>query len=149
MFVAVPKEEYSKVSLYLAGVALFGKSMSSLTSQLLCDFASMTYLQLHYLSLASVCLAILISSFIPSPGYIASRKNSVYPTPSSDNSDPLSYDRSHTWRESYYEMIKNAYKKAKLSYGSAQTRRWAYWAIVSTTLFYMVSLILSNYTVCN
>lgn len=127
------------MSLYLSGASLLGKSVSSLLSQILYDYASVTYLELNYLSLASVSVAILISFFIRSPQYIKSRSSTINPTSTQNDTNPSLFDSRPTWLENCRENFIMVLKKVKLSYGSAQTRRWAYWAIVSTTLYYMVS----------
>ena len=48
---------------------LLGRALSAFASQLLHDIASVSFLNLHYVSLSSVCVAALLSLMIPSPQY--------------------------------------------------------------------------------
>ena len=133
MFVAVTKENYSKASLYLAGSSLLGRSLSSFSCQILHDYAEVSFLQLNYLSLGSVSIALVLALLIPPPEKLE-RYATLLPTSSSETLDE---------NISVLQRIKTKFDTIKeniyLSYKSEQTRRWAYWAVVTSTLYFMVS----------
>ena len=138
VFVAVTKEEYSTVSLYLAGSTLFGRSMSSFASQILHDYAGISFMQLNYISLASVSLALILALVIPAPlHFVGSNENSTI-QPSSDQ-DQLILDDDISMLQKVKEKFVRGKTNVMLSYKSLQTRRWAYWAIVTSALYFMVS----------
>ena len=65
IYAAVSVTHFKKVTSYVRAVRLFGQSMASLLGQVLISTHAMSYLQLNYISLASVCLACVISLFLP------------------------------------------------------------------------------------
>ena len=139
VFVAVTKERYSTVSFYLAGATLLGRSMSSFASQILHDYAEISFLQLHYISLASVSLALLLALLIPAPQFTIGLNNGSAIQPSVSDTDNLFVDGNISNLQKVKECLNRGKTNIFLSYKSIQTRRWAYWAIVSSALYFMVS----------
>ena len=139
VFVAVTKERYSTVSFYLAGATLLGRSMSSFASQILHDHAEISFLQLHYISLASVSLALLLALLIPAPQFSIGLNDGSAIQPSASDQDKLIVDENISHVQKVKEGLQRGKTNIFLSYKSVQTRRWAYWAIVSSALYFMVS----------
>lgn len=137
VFVAVSKSDYSKVSLFVAGSALLGRSMSSFTSQLLYEYGHVSFLELNYISLGSVSLAFILSLFIQPPRYLEPK---ITPTiqPSTDE-HPLILDGDISTLHRVKEILTSTKNKIVLSYKNVQTRRWAYWAICTSAIYFMVS----------
>ena len=138
VFAAVRKEEYCKVSLYLSGATLLGRSLSSFSSQLLYEYASISLWQLNCISLGSVFLALVLSLFIPLPMQFKVASMSKASLNPSCNDDQHILDRELSLKEKLVEKAIQFYQDAVSSYKSSQTKRWAYWAIVSTSFYFMV-----------
>ena len=65
IYAAVSVTHFKKVTSYVRAIRLFGQSMSSLLGQVLISTGALGYLELNYISLASVSLACIISLFLP------------------------------------------------------------------------------------
>lgn len=65
IYAAVSVTHFKKVTSYVRAIRLFGQSMASLLGQLLISTGALGYLELNYVSLASVSLACVISLFLP------------------------------------------------------------------------------------
>ena len=117
--------------------------MSSFASQILHDYANVSLLQLNYISLASVSLAFTLALVIPAPHYIVglNESSTVQPSSSGDQ-DHLILDDDIGVFLRIKEKLNRGKINVMLSYKSVQTRRWAYWAIVTSALYFMVSSLL-------
>lgn len=65
IYAAVSSRYFKKVTSYVRAIRLFGQSMSSLLGQVLVSTGVFGYLELNYISLASVSVACVISLFLP------------------------------------------------------------------------------------
>ena len=131
VFVAVAKADYSKVSLYLSVSTLLGRATSSFTSQLLHDLGSVSFLSLTWISLVSVSIATILALAIPAPRYLEIR-DAWEPDPLLPNAeDPSFWDKTRA-------RLRKVRQDVVVSYKSAQTRRWSYWAVVCSLLYFMI-----------
>ncbi|VFV32476.1 thiamine transporter 2-like [Lynx pardinus] len=67
IYSVVSPEHYQKVSGYCRSVTLVAYTVASVLAQLLVSLASLSYFHLNVISLASVCVALLFSLFLPMP----------------------------------------------------------------------------------
>ncbi|XP_045337518.1 thiamine transporter 2 isoform X2 [Leopardus geoffroyi] len=67
IYSVVSPEHYQKVSGYCRSVTLVAYTAASVLAQLLVSLASLSYFYLNVISLASVCVALLFSLFLPMP----------------------------------------------------------------------------------
>ena len=65
IYAAVSVRHFKRVTSYVRAIRLFGQSMASLLGQVLISTGALGYLELNYISLASVSLACVISLFLP------------------------------------------------------------------------------------
>ncbi|PSN41002.1 Thiamine transporter 2 [Blattella germanica] len=86
IYAQVDKEHYQKVTSHTRTAFLFGRALSGIVSQILVSSGAMDYHQLHFISLAAVCLATLWSFCLPPV------KHSIYfyrENNNNDNTDEL------------------------------------------------------------
>ncbi|XP_040306739.1 thiamine transporter 2-like isoform X1 [Herpailurus yagouaroundi] len=67
IYSVVSPEHYQKVSGYCRSITLVAYTVASVLAQLLVSLASLSYFHLNVISLASVCVALLFSLFLPMP----------------------------------------------------------------------------------
>lgn len=65
IYTAVPVKRYKQVTSYLRAIRLFGQSTSALLGQVLVSTNAFNYLQLNYISLASVSVACVFALLLP------------------------------------------------------------------------------------
>lgn len=66
LYALVQPEHFRKVTSFTRAAVLLGRMMSGVVGQLLISLHITGYLELNYISLASVCIALIISSMLPS-----------------------------------------------------------------------------------
>jgi hypothetical protein len=113
--------------------------MSSFASQILHDYANISFLQLNYVSLASVSVAFVLALLIPAPRYLVGSNENSSILHSGSDQDQLILDEDISILQRIKEKVQTGRMNVILSYKSVQTRRWAYWAIVTSALYFMVS----------
>ena len=124
IYAAVDREYYQLVTSYTRAAVLVGRMMSGVVGQLLISLQVTDYLTLNYISLASICIACVITLFLP--------KASGNVFGSDTRSDPSSEEQQTSCFSSWKGTICVMFRDFKLCYSDKELLRWSLWWAFAT-----------------
>lgn len=135
IYSAVSSRYFKKVTSYVRAIRLFGQSMSSLLGQVLVSTGVVGYLELNYISLASVSVACVISLFLPNVFNCSTLCRSKKQQAESDESTTLLSQPSNEL-DSCFQWIKEAFLNRARDFARfycvPSLLKWSIWWALAT-----------------
>ena len=131
IYAAVSQDHYQKVTSYTRAAVLTGRMMAGVLGQILISLQITNYLALNYISLVSVCVALVVTFVLPNPS------GNVFGLGTSTTTRPFSTGNTDDERKlncfaSWKRSMKCLWYDFKQCYSNTELLRWSLWWAFAT-----------------
>jgi len=152
MYAKVDKSKYKKVTSYVYAATITGNLLAAVCSQALVSWDLMNYRDLHYLTLGSTALALIVSLFLPSVSksiYFHNQSEGNYSSSSElfnanngvtgDLKKPSFKRQKLSTRQKWSNAYRMLWIDFKLAYSNSYVLKWSIWWAVATGGYYQIT----------